>query len=453
MTAAHKSSYSATLLAGSLASGKKLPEHFQLPTDATETDQTKIPIDFIADMHDTVAQYHGTVEPQRYSNTYGMNEKGGMNKEEFGNYMLNSLRRCFPSSADIDGKRVLVLVDGGPGRTNEEMLEALRLLGILLFPSGPPNTTHILQVQDMLYGMLKTVFFSNLENLYEFRLNSTEGQRATITKNDIGVLLYGGKKASEDGAPILRNAVAEAFSVERIQHAWGGKLGVYPKFNRAALSSKKIQHELIESEDGRPDDDADPMASYNKKLSDLNKLSCDILNAAGYNGNLLRMELPSRSLSLRREQLTLPHTRERQDAIAEAKSQGHLFTKTGGQTLNNDDFFISVERSRLIESLDAIKAAKKEREAAVKRQDIALRILEAEKTKHNSDDLKHLIAWKTGKPCPAKIKSAAERLALWNSVKDKNTPAAAPWTKEEETELLSVESKVDTLTIEDTGLA
>jgi hypothetical protein len=81
-----------------------------------------------------------------FSPTYGVNTKGGMNNDDFGQYILkNFVPLVANDAADIPGKRVILLVDGGPGRTNEAMLEQLRMYGIYLFPAGPPNTTHILQ--------------------------------------------------------------------------------------------------------------------------------------------------------------------------------------------------------------------------------------------------------------------------------------------------------------------
>jgi hypothetical protein len=230
-------------------------------------------------------------------------------------------------------------------------------------------------------------------------------------------------------------------------------LGLYPKFTRAALQSKKIQHEHIELADGTPDLEADPQAAYLKVLSDLNKLACDILDASGYRGNLLRMRLPVGSKDARKKAATLPHTRERQDAIANSKTQGQLFIATGGSTLNDDDVFISMQRTQLLEDIAARKVDQKERVAAAKRERIALEILEAEKSKLTSDDLKNLIAWKTGKPCPSKVSSVADRLALWNTLKRKAAPQFAAWGEAEQLELDTLENKVNDLVIEDTGLA
>ena len=145
---AHKSSYHATMVSGSFASGEKFPEHFQLPTDAKELENEGFQIEFVEDMLSTHAVYLNKRGSYRtFSATYGVNEKGGMNHDDFAEYILrNFVPLVADDVADKPGKRVVLLVDGGPGRTNRELLMQLKMIGVYLFPCGPPNTTHILQV-------------------------------------------------------------------------------------------------------------------------------------------------------------------------------------------------------------------------------------------------------------------------------------------------------------------
>jgi hypothetical protein len=204
---------------------------------------------------------------------------------------------------------------------------------------------------------------------------------------------------------------------------------------------------------GEADINANPKAAYLKELSELNKLSCDILEAAGYDGKLLHIELAARSNELRQAQITMPNTLDWQNVYGHSKSQGQFFLKTGGATLNNNDYFIAMERLWLDEKLKDMCNDKRDREAALKRQDVAFKILEAEKSKFNSSDLRDLISWKTGKPCPSKVSSAADRMALWSTLKDKGAPKVASWTEGEEAELKDLEAKSATLTVEDTDVA
>jgi len=96
--------------------------------------------------------------------TFGMNEKGGMDDQEFYKYISNSVRALFPDVADRDGRCVIVKIDSGPGRTNMELLCCLRHIGILLFPCVP-NTTAVTQETDQSYGYFKTIYRSNLHKL------------------------------------------------------------------------------------------------------------------------------------------------------------------------------------------------------------------------------------------------------------------------------------------------
>ena len=76
--------------------------------------------------------------------SYGMNEKGGMDKVEFDKCVMNSIVPLYPDSDDVPGKRIMIKVDSGPGRLNVRLVARLRLLGFYLYP-GVPNTTAVSQ--------------------------------------------------------------------------------------------------------------------------------------------------------------------------------------------------------------------------------------------------------------------------------------------------------------------
>jgi hypothetical protein len=48
-----------------------------------------------------------------------------MDNTEFSKYLLDLVSRLYPDRADEPGRRVLVKIDSGPGRHNEEMLALL----------------------------------------------------------------------------------------------------------------------------------------------------------------------------------------------------------------------------------------------------------------------------------------------------------------------------------------
>ena len=76
----------------------------------------------------------GGEEKKIWQCTFGMNNKGGMDNDEFEKYVQNNLVRLYPNAADIKGHRVIVKCDGGPGRMNETLLADLRAKGFYLYP-------------------------------------------------------------------------------------------------------------------------------------------------------------------------------------------------------------------------------------------------------------------------------------------------------------------------------
>jgi hypothetical protein len=435
---AHKNSFSCTLMQGCTAGKELIPPHFQLPSDAMSEDGMRISSDFIKDMKLTLGKF-GHDERTEFPCTYGMNTKGGMNSKEFSNYMLNSYLPLYPDAADLPTKRVCVLVDGGPGRTNTEMLSSLRLSGLLLFPSGPPNTTHVLQIMDMLFGLFKTIYFGNLETLWLERL-ADPNVSSTVTRNDLGLLMFGGPSGSRPESPMLQNAVEIAFSEKRIGDAWENKLGVVP-FTRAALNDKKVRHEIVLNEDGKADGNIDPQSKYLEELRILNNTCCDILNVAGYDGELLRANVARFDIVKRQQNMTKPRTKERQDAIA---AGGSIFLKAGGRTLNDDDYFIAKERTQRAESAKELRSQANIRIQAEKRAAAAHTIMEKKlASKYIIADLKALIAWRTGKPCPSKVKGKAEFVALWDEAKKIPVPTFEVWTEADEQALIKLEKSVE----------
>ena len=297
----------------------------------------------------------------------------------------------------------------------------------------------------MLFGTFKTKFFQNLDILWEWRQN-TLGVGNTITREDVALLCYGSEnhRKQHPEFPLLVNAIGYAFSKEKVKDAWDKKLGVYPIFNRAALTNKAVRHERIHT-DGSVNTNADPEAQYLEELTELNKLVCAILDAAGYNGSLFLVELPVYSTEKREARRTAPRSRARQDAIETAKSQGGLFQRTGGMALTDQDVFASLERKELRAKLKEMKESKALRLKATEYENAAFVIIESEKKEsdYTSPDLKALIAWKTGKPCPSKLTSKALRKAFWLEVKDRPVKQILPWNDAEEEVLSVLEKKME----------
>jgi hypothetical protein len=140
----NKTSDQCSLIFGSNALGQPLPPHFQLKTNAKTQERIKIRLDVLEHIPQIYADYGDG--RKTYSCTFGANEKGGMNTPEFRKYVLN-IRHIFPDCADIDGKRIMLKVDSGPGRSDKEFLAWCHAQGIIVY-LGVPNTTAALQEMD-----------------------------------------------------------------------------------------------------------------------------------------------------------------------------------------------------------------------------------------------------------------------------------------------------------------
>ena len=59
---------------------------------------------------------------------------------EFQQYFLNNIVTLFSDSNYGNGKRVMVKVDSGPGRLQEDFLDKALTLGFIVYPGVPNNT-------------------------------------------------------------------------------------------------------------------------------------------------------------------------------------------------------------------------------------------------------------------------------------------------------------------------
>lgn len=166
---------------------------------------------------------------------------------------------------------------------------------------------------------------------------------------------------------------------------------------------------------------------------------------------MLRALLPAFDAGERARQITEPRTRERQNALEQAASQGQVFQVTGGAALNDDDFLIRDERVRLKEQLSQLDKERKEKLASWSRQSKAAVVMAKPEHQWNSSDYQDLIAWKMAKPCPSKVSRKKDREELWAAVKDNVVDEAVEWGPEKEEELNGLAARVESnLTLEDT---
>ena len=388
--------------------------------------------------------------------TANCNAKAGMDDEEFNKYVMDCIVPLYPDAADKPGKRVLLIVDSGPGRMQLKMLADLRAKGIYV-KAGVPNTTHITQPTDQNYGMFKSIYRSNLKLLTKH----TESIKHTC----IPLLVFGGDYSNNEGVVLcnLESAFDEAFSFDRNQEVWR-KLGFYP-FTRACLLDAKVKHEVVVLADGLIDLEADPLAHVLMRYENENKEAVAKINELGAAGNYLLKKAPKLTAQRKKIAVTVPNTHERQDALGRASTAGgQLFANAGG-VINSDDFFIATERKKRSADIILLEKQKKEYDNYVVLAAKVKELIEQKRGKgidvytHQSLDdkkvitgeqLKLLIEDHTGKKPGAKDSTKDRLVALWLDTRDKKAHEPKEWTIVDNHRLLALQE--EEITIDKTEL-
>eukprot|EP00536_Pseudo-nitzschia_multiseries_P018653 jgi/Psemu1/56621/gm1.56621_g len=118
---ANKSSHRITLLCGSCASGDPIPPHFQLKSMAKDDSNKRIQDSFLEELeHHSVIGTWGFNEPTKRWTTVNCNASAGMDGTEFTKVVKDAYMPLFPDLAPVPGKRVVMLVDSGPGREDDD---------------------------------------------------------------------------------------------------------------------------------------------------------------------------------------------------------------------------------------------------------------------------------------------------------------------------------------------
>jgi hypothetical protein len=183
-----------------------------------------------------------------------------------------------------------------------------------------------------------------------------------------------------------------------------------------------------------------------------------VLAAFGYDASQFHIKLQVRNVAIQLRNITKAHTHKRQDAVAKnAETQGGLFQKTGGSTVNGDDIFIAAERTNLQEQLDKLTSVKEKQYDILKVSAQAQEILVATRPGKDftSTQIRHLIAWMTGKPCPSPLKNKDQHKKRWDELKDGPTPEDAAWTPQDDETIKDdhLKARIENLPIADTLLA
>ena len=352
----------------------------------------------------------GCKESRLWTVTFGMNTKGGMDDEEFQQYLINSIFPLFPDAKDRKGLRVLLKVDSGPGRLNMALLYMCRRLGFIPYP-GVPNTTAVSQETDRNYGPFKTSFRQILGDVIEHRI--TSAKTTTMPPWIVGLVVFGGTDP-ETNHSISRNAFQDAFNVSSNLNAWA-KFCAAP-CTRACLFDPQVRRTL---HDSGPDDETSHLML---KLNKANEMATFTLSQAGYCGNHLKVQCVKETVLL---PITEPHSKERIELMAKASSHGQKFLSTGGQHVTSDDFF----KAAAVAEWDAKIKALEVRKTACARHNIIVEegreilVLAKPIGTLTKTELAKLLLWYTGET-DAKQGLKAKKVQLWTAIV--NNPEAVP---------------------------
>ena len=420
-----KSAMTTTMIGGSNAAGEALPPHFQFQTKATTPEKERMRTELAVFMPNVVGTFGNTVE-KAWPVTYGMNEKGGMDNVEFEMYIFGSIVALYPDAKDEDGKRVMIKVDSGPGRIQEDLLARLKLLGFVLYP-GVPNTTAVSQETDRNYGPFKTQFRANLEYIVQARIDNE--MSLSLQPWLVGLMVFGGKDPLTN-YELERSAYEVGFSRAHCLLAWA-KVGAAP-LTMACLDDPQVRRE-------KGDGSAQTLMH---EIQDANDLGVYQLTQMGYVAINLRAKLiPTKTV----EPITQPHTQERIELLAAAHTHGAKFTATGGSHLTTDDFFKSIEipkRKKEIREMETDKEnrilkAKIEEEA---REVLALAIpLESPRVWH-VPMLNKILLWHGNAAKDLSKMGKEAKFALVRGIIENNTapPAYEKWAPADEERLLDL---------------
>ena len=165
----------------------------------------------------------------------------------------------------------------------------MMLNGFHLFP-GLPNGTEAGQEMDQIYSSLKMGFYRNRDALFAKRVAIArmegKGEQAQLTLNDIGYILRGGEIKFSDGTTlVLEDAFLKYLSPAHIIAA-RKKCGYCPA-TRTALDHDLIRHQIVLSEDGTIDMNADPHGEMLDILEKENHRVIDSLLALNANYDLV----------------------------------------------------------------------------------------------------------------------------------------------------------------------
>ncbi len=316
-----------TMIRGSNAWGEALPPNFQFMTAAQTKEGMKIANECSFYLKKVIGTF-GLEEEKLLPATFGVNETGGMDDDEFSQYLWINIMPLYPKAAPEKGRWVILKCESGPGWISIELLVELRASGFILFP-GVPNTTAVSQETDQSFGPFKHQYTKNLDAIVKVHVNQNKPTSLPLWM--VCLVVYG-EKDPETGLVVENLAFQAAFSHVACRAVWE-KVGAAP-LTRACLGDKLVRKSI-----GDGDDEYQQLITL---IQEGNNLVTDSLTGWGYDASALRDTIiPIEKTKI----ITKEHTIEWQTQLMKAATAGKKFTVMGGNHLTSDNIFIAAEMS------------------------------------------------------------------------------------------------------------
>ncbi len=427
----NKDSLTATLVCGSNATGEALPPHFQFQTKATTDDGQRIRNEVFQFCPRVVGKF-GTKAETSWDCTFGLNTKGGMDDREFVQYVTNSILPLYPETRDRKGHRLLLKCDSGPGRLQVELLAQLRHLGVYLYP-GVPNTTAVTQETDRTYGVFKSKYRANLEDLVDELVRSNKP--VSVPQYKHGLLVFGG--VDPDTGLHLPSAFEEGFSRVNCLNSWK-KIGAAP-LTRACLKDPQVTKSM--------DSDKD-FALLVNSVQEANDYAVYALTEGGFDGSALQGLMEIKPADNRMGPITERMSRERIELLARANTHGKKFFATGGSHVCSDDFFKAQALQARDDEIEQMIKLKKLLLGKTELRNKAMGILVAKSSFFESNNYREvstkeldvLLSWYG---VDIKGMKKPEKVEKWKEIRGSNTepPTIEGWTEKDEEKLRALTNK------------
>jgi len=180
---------------------------------------------------------------QSFPISIGLNNNGGMDDEEFSEYLKNSSMRLYSDAATVKGRWIVIKVDSGAGRLNSDLLTFSQFHGYIFYP-GVPNTTAVTQETDQSYGPFQTAIQTNPQLIIDerLRINATRSLSPWI----IRLVVFGGDD-TQTGL-IVELTFQKGFDYTHNINAWG-KVGAVPlsRSSHCCWSARSAEEERTDA--------------------------------------------------------------------------------------------------------------------------------------------------------------------------------------------------------------